>query len=118
MKERPTKMSIPKRAAISLACLMATASFASTDQAKPADKASDAVQYTCADGKAISAKYSKSAVTLVLNDKRKLKLNQSVSGSGTRYTNKDETLVFWSKGNSARLEEKGDSTFNECTATD
>jgi len=39
-----------------------------------------------------------------------------MSGSGIRYANADETLVFWSKGNTAFITEGKDAapTFTDC----
>ena len=44
-------------------------------------------------------------VSLVLGDGRRLDLPQTVSGSGIRYADKGENVVFWSKGEAAFLEE-------------
>lgn len=59
------------------------------------------VDYACADGKTINASYYSDKVDIVLSDGRKLDLPQTMSGSGIRYANADESFVFWSKGNTA-----------------
>ncbi len=75
------------------------------------------VSYVCNAGKTISALYYESkesrvqvqgempiptgSVVLTLSDGRGLVLSQSVSADGARYTNTDESFVFWSKGNGA-----------------
>ncbi|MCP4384007.1 MAG: hypothetical protein GY798_21800 [Hyphomicrobiales bacterium] len=74
------------------------------------------VTFTCNLGKTIDAAFYPDAVTLALSDGRRLELPQTMSGSGARYANSDETIVFWNKGNTAFLTEGGDETptFNGC----
>jgi hypothetical protein len=57
-----------------------------------------------------------SSVRLVLSDGRNLTLPQAMSASGARYANKDESIVFWNKGDTAFLEENGRTTYEGCTA--
>jgi membrane-bound inhibitor of C-type lysozyme len=45
------------------------------------------------------------SVALVLSDGRSVTLPQTISASGIRYANADESLVFWSKGNTAFITE-------------
>ena len=74
--------------------------------------------FACAGGKSIDATfvaYGESVVNLVLSDGRKLTLPQTMSASGARYANKSESVVFWNKGNTAFLEEKGKTTYEGCT---
>ena len=59
------------------------------------------VRYACADDKTIDATYFSNSVDIVLSDGRSMSLPQTMSGSGTRYANADESFVFWSKGNTA-----------------
>ena len=76
-----------------------------------------AARFVCTDGKWIEATFvngPKSSVRLVLSDGRKLSLAQTMSGSGARYANTDESFVFWNKGNTAFIEEKGKTTFDGC----
>lgn len=78
--------------------------------------------YACDAGKTIQATYYQGAastaavssstppvpngsVGLVLSDGRSMTLPQTISGSGIRYANADESIVFWSKGNTAFIEE-------------
>ena len=72
--------------------------------------------YTCAEGKQVAAAYFTSTVSVILSDGRAMNLKQAVSGSGTRYTSPDDSLEFWSKGNTAFITEKGsdDPTFADC----
>lgn len=76
-----------------------------------------AARFDCTGGKWIDATFingPKSSVRLVLSDGRKLSLPQAISGSGARYANADESIVFWNKGNTAFVEEKGTTTFDGC----
>jgi membrane-bound inhibitor of C-type lysozyme len=45
-----------------------------------------------------------------------LSLPQAMSGSGARYANKDESFVFWNKGNTAFITEgaAGEETYSDC----
>ena len=76
------------------------------------------VDYQCADGKTINAVFvvglNTGSTTLNLSDNRTLALIQTVSASGTRYANADESVVFWSKGEMAWLEEAGTETYKDC----
>jgi membrane-bound inhibitor of C-type lysozyme len=72
--------------------------------------------FKCADGKSIAATFYASSVALKLSDGRSLTVPQAMSASGARYANKDETFVFWNKGDTAFITE-GDPdnpTFNDC----
>lgn len=75
--------------------------------------------YKCDDAKTISAVYFDGKVELSLSDKRNLLLIQAISGSGVRYTNNDESITFWNKGNTAFLEEGALSrvTYANCLET-
>jgi membrane-bound inhibitor of C-type lysozyme len=41
-----------------------------------------------------------------------------LSGSGARYANKDESFVFWNKGDTAFITEgaSGEETYSDCVA--
>lgn len=58
----------------------------------------------------------KKSVLVVLSDGRSFTLTQTISGSGVRYANTDETIVFWNKGNTAFIEEGSDhkETYTGC----
>ena len=89
------------------------------------------VQYSCAEGKSLVAEYfdgpTRTApdgrpipggrVILTLADGKKLTLPQTLSGSGIRYANDGETFVFWSKGDTAFVEEGRNQTvtYKDCT---
>ncbi|MGD9885914.1 MAG: MliC family protein [Reyranella sp.] len=82
------------------------------------------VQYACAQGRSLSAEYftgpTRTApsgapipgghVILTLADGKKLTLPQTLSGSGIRYANADGSFVFWSKGDTAFVEEGANRT--------
>ena len=74
------------------------------------------VKYSCADDKSIEATYYSDKVDLVLSDGRSMSLPQTISGSGTRYANTDESFVFWSKGKTAFATEgdANDPTYADC----
>ena len=44
-------------------------------------------------------------------------LLQAISASGARYANTDESFVFWTKGNTAFIEENHKTTFKDCIGT-
>lgn len=90
-----------------------------TIQTKEQDAASPTitnVQYACSEGKTIQATYFNNTVELQLSDGRNLLLMQGISGSGVRYTNNDESITFWNKGNTAFIEEGQEETitYNNC----
>ena len=51
----------------------------------------------------------------MLSDGRKLTLPQALSGSGARYANADDSFVFWNKGYTAFIDERGKPTYSGCT---
>ncbi len=53
---------------------------------------------------------------LTLAGNKKLTLPQTLSGSGIRYANADESFVFWSKGDTAFVEEGASQTvtYKDC----
>ncbi len=78
--------------------------------------------YTCDKGRTISAVYYKGAdaltsstgmpvptgsVAISLDGGPTMKLSQTVSGSGVRYANADESFVFWNKGTEALIMRDG-----------
>jgi membrane-bound inhibitor of C-type lysozyme len=90
------------------------------------------VRYMCEDEKSIEAEYYQisheghdpsemghmpeptGSVELVLSDGRELTLPQTISASGIRYANADESFIFWSKGNEAFVMEGEEETFTSC----
>ncbi|MBA3732787.1 MliC family protein [Patescibacteria group bacterium] len=73
-------------------------------------------KFVCADGKSIDAEFYKNFVHINTKKLGSLYLPQTISGSGARYANADESVVFWNKGVAAFITE-GDSnfqTYKEC----
>lgn len=98
-------------------CLALAGVVVSAAQLALADDAVIAtVKYACADDKTIEATYYADKVDVVLSDGRTMTLPQTMSGSGIRYAEPDDALVFWSKGNTAFVTE-GDAdepTYADC----
>lgn len=80
------------------------------------------VTYACNGGKTIDAAFFEGrtrpvkqgeppiptgSVKLVLSDGRNFDLPQTISADGGRYANKDESFVFWSKGDGVLVLENG-----------
>jgi membrane-bound inhibitor of C-type lysozyme len=55
-------------------------------------------------------------VKLDLSDGRTLSLPQTISASGIRYANQDESIIFWSKGDGAFIIENEVETYSNCQA--
>ena len=87
------------------------------------------IEYICKDDKTIEASYFEGElipvepgemltpagqVKVVLSDGRELELPQTISASGVRYANDDESIIFWSKGNGAFLLENDEETYSGC----
>lgn len=87
------------------------------------------VYYSCNSGKQIKADFYKGPavqvkpgempipsgkVSLVLSDGRQMVLPQTISGSGIRYATADESIIFWSKGESAFITENNIETYTNC----
>jgi membrane-bound inhibitor of C-type lysozyme len=83
--------------------------------AQAADFIADAT-FACADGKSIYAIFYADSVDITLGDGRTMSLPQTMSGSGARYANSSETVVFWNKGNTAFITEGADDnmTYADC----
>ena len=99
-------------------------------KAAAADQPVSTVRYACQQNKTIVAQYfngpSSTApngqpipggrVDVSLSDGRKLRLPQTLSASGIRYADPAETVVFWSKGDTAFVEEGKARTYADCLA--
>lgn len=72
--------------------------------------------FKCQGGKSIDATFYANSVSLKLSDGRSLMVPQAMSASGARYANKDETFVFWNKGDTAFVTEgkDGKETYSGC----
>ena len=99
----------------SLRSIIILAAVALPTGAQAADLITD-VSFACNLGKTIDAAFYPDKVDLKLSDGRTLTLPQAMSGSGARYANSDESIVFWNKGNTAFITEGADETptFNGC----
>ncbi len=72
------------------------------------------VVFSCKEGKNIKADFYKDRVYVSLSDGRNMSLPQVLSGSGARYVNFNESIVFWNKGDTAFVDEKGTITYKDC----
>jgi len=70
--------------------------------------------FDCDGGKTINAVFFGSRVELTLSDGRSENIAQGVSASGARYTNEDESFVFWNKGDTAFIQEGNATTYENC----
>lgn len=73
--------------------------------------------FNCADNKIIQTEFYKNKVNIAINDGRRRSLPQTISASGARYANTDESFVFWNKGDTAFIEENGTTTIKDCITT-
>ena len=91
--------------------------------------------YTCDDGKSIHADFYEGShaarnpgepptpggsVSLTLSDGRALTLPQTISASGVRFANADDSFVFWNKGNTAFITEgtSSEPTYSNCATAE
>ena len=72
------------------------------------------VVFSCKDGKNIKSDFYKDRVYISISDGRNMSLPQVLSGSGARYANFNESVVFWNKGDTAFVDEKGTITYKDC----
>jgi membrane-bound inhibitor of C-type lysozyme len=76
----------------------------------------ESVELTCRDDKSIKASIYTNFAHIELGSEKALYLPQTISASGIRYANSDESLVFWIKGDNAFVTE-GDlnnPTYQDC----
>lgn len=95
-------------AVLAIAALLAAPALAETPVAT--------ATFKCQGGKSIEATFYANSVNLKLSDGRSLTVPQAMSASGARYANKDETFVFWNKGDTAFVTEgkDGKETYSGC----
>jgi membrane-bound inhibitor of C-type lysozyme len=103
-----SRSSITTFASLAIAALLTLPALAETPVAT--------ATFKCQGGKSIEATFYASSVSLTLSDGRSLTVPQAMSGSGARYANKDETFVFWNKGDTAFVTEGNDGkdTYSGC----
>lgn len=70
--------------------------------------------FVCDESKYINAIFFDNKVELSLSDGRNLILHQTISASGARYANENESIVFWNKGYTAFIEENDVGSYNNC----
>lgn len=79
------------------------------------------VTFVCDNDKNIKATFMNTdtselgRVNIELSDGRVMTLMQTPSAGGARYTNSDESIIFWNKGNTVWLEENQSQTYTNCT---
>ena len=81
----------------------------------------NAVTFACTNpaNSFVSADFYSDRVHLMLSDGRAFFLPQTISADGARYGNGDksgkgENFVFWNKGNTAFIQEQGNTTYDGC----
>ena len=76
-------------------------------------------KFVCADKKTIESTFYKNFVHIETNSLGALYLPQTISASGARYANTDESVVFWNKGNTAFITEgnPNNQTYKDCVAS-
>jgi membrane-bound inhibitor of C-type lysozyme len=99
--------------------LIASSTASAAQAATPAaEKQVADVTYACDAAKKIHAVYFADKVIIELSDGRAMQLPQTVSADGAHYSNKDGSLVFWSKGPTAFFQELGKTTYDKCVQLD
>lgn len=83
-------------------------------QQQDQDKIINAVTFYCDNNKKIDAVFYSRKVAVSLSDGRSMVLPQTISGSGARYANTDESFVFWNKGDTAFVQEGNATTYENC----
>lgn len=112
-----------------LSLLLGSQTATTTPASSTAPEFVGTATYTCNNGKSITAQFfatpratvpTLGSVTITLSDGRNLSLPQTISASGIRYANTNETFVFWSKGNTAFIEEGAthEQTYQNCVSGD
>ncbi len=87
------------------------------------------VTYACDNNRTIAAAFYQGPIELVpagqppvpngrvalsLSDGRQLDLPQTIAADGLRYANSGESVIFWSRGNGAFLQENNAETYSGC----
>lgn len=74
-------------------------------------------RFRCAGGRSIDATFvnaRSSSVQLAFSDGRRMTLPQTPSAGGARYADTTEAIVFWNKGRTAFVQERGQTTYADC----
>ena len=77
--------------------------------------AHEPVIFNCPDSSYFQVIFTPNNARLSYPDGRTMLLTQNISASGARYTNSDESFVFWNKGEDATIEENGTITQSDCS---
>ena len=75
--------------------------------------------YSCDNGKNMSATFhlpKDDFVNVNLSDSRHFILAHAISADGARYANANESIVFWTRGVTAFVQENGTTTYSGCIA--
>jgi membrane-bound inhibitor of C-type lysozyme len=74
--------------------------------------------FVCDNNKSVYADFYKNFVHLEFGWQKTLYLPQTISASGARYANADESIVFWNKGDTAFITEGNPNniTYKNCQA--
>jgi len=73
--------------------------------------------FVCTGARSIRAVFNngpRPRVALSLSDGRYVVLPEAKSGSGARYADREESFVFWNKGQTAFIVERGTTTYAGC----
>ncbi len=75
-------------------------------------------RFICADNKIIESVFYKNIAQIETDSLGTLYLTQTIPASGARYANKDDSIVFWNKGNTAFITEgnQNSPTYKDCVA--
>lgn len=95
--------------------LLLLAACAKEAPAPPAEESSAPVPYRCAGGVELRALYREDTVAVTLPDGHLVTLPHVVSGSGARYSN--DTLTWWTKGDSGFVMAGDSVTIRDCGLT-
>lgn len=73
--------------------------------------------FVCPDGEKIYTDFYDREVYMNLKGFGTLYLRQTISASGARYANKDESIVLWNKGDTVFLQKDGKTVMDNCEAS-
>ncbi len=81
--------------------------------------------FACASDKTIRATFHTDKdprVDLVLNNgdtdvNWSFSLPQVISASGAKYANSDDSMIFWTRGDTAFIQDRGNVTYTDCITT-
>lgn len=76
-----------------------------------------AVTYLCDNGRSIEAAFEGGEAAFTLSDGRLFSLLKVPAVSGAKYTNRDGSIILWTKEYSAFLEENDESTYTGCVVS-